>query len=562
MKSDVEAQHLSDGQISTELDRLLSDPDFHATDRNKRFLRYVANETLAGRGNAIKAYSIAVDVFGRPQSFDGTLDPIVRIEATRLRSSLSEYYEHYGKRSSVSIELPRGRYVPIFHSTGLSNASQSDAANPPVDEQASSNRQAVVSSRVLRRLMALPIMLSAAVALTLVCAVSVMAWQTSRHNLSEKPTVVIKWTPEGTVPTAESIAVRDALMVALSQFQTLRVISEQAGFKSDSSTSHNYRVDLKYGSEDVTQFVWWSLVDPDTGELLRSGREAGLGQNAKQQLVSRLASQLAGLKGVINLNEVQRDLAHPTLGNGCILRSFFALEANDKIELDVARICLENTVKLRPGQPEAIAMLAMVLLQQDTGDVDRTIKTISALETASKSSSMSPSSQLAATALMQAQYTAGYVEAAIVSGRRAVSLNPNNAVLLSKLGTLLFIVGRWDEGLELVRESRTLDSSQYASSKIVLGLDAYRRGQFNDALLNSKHSGLPTSYLSHLLLTATLGQLGRSGEAEIAAKNLLEYRPGLESSFRSDMADRHVATELVVALEAGLKKAGLQVPGN
>jgi hypothetical protein len=97
-----------------ELSRLLSDPDFQCSDRNKRFLRYISDELFEGRQTAIKAYSIAVDVFGRPSSFDAAIDPIVRIEATRLRAALLRYYELHGHECEIHIDLPKGRYVPSF----------------------------------------------------------------------------------------------------------------------------------------------------------------------------------------------------------------------------------------------------------------------------------------------------------------------------------------------------------------------------------------------------------------------------------------------------------------
>lgn len=100
-------------EAQAELDSVLADTDFHCTDRNRKFLRFVAEETFHGRQDTIKAYSIAVDVFGRPASFDPSTDPIVRIEATRLRGALLRYYERV-RGHPVHIELPRGRYVPLF----------------------------------------------------------------------------------------------------------------------------------------------------------------------------------------------------------------------------------------------------------------------------------------------------------------------------------------------------------------------------------------------------------------------------------------------------------------
>ena len=81
----VEGSDVSYAEAKEELERILSDPEFHCTDRHRKFLRFVTEELVQGRGAAVKAYSIAADVFGRPPSFDPSVDPIVRIEASRLR---------------------------------------------------------------------------------------------------------------------------------------------------------------------------------------------------------------------------------------------------------------------------------------------------------------------------------------------------------------------------------------------------------------------------------------------------------------------------------------------
>jgi hypothetical protein len=100
--------------VKSALERLLSGGKLKLSERNRRFLSFVVLEALAGRGERIKAYTIAVDVFGRGSDFDPTHDPIVRIEATRLRSALSAYYEHMEPDEQVRILIPPGAYVPHF----------------------------------------------------------------------------------------------------------------------------------------------------------------------------------------------------------------------------------------------------------------------------------------------------------------------------------------------------------------------------------------------------------------------------------------------------------------
>lgn len=78
------------------------------------FLRFVVDETLAGRAERIKAYTIAADALGCDASFDPQNDPIVRVEAGWLRRALDHYYTDGGSSDPVVIELPRGHYVPAF----------------------------------------------------------------------------------------------------------------------------------------------------------------------------------------------------------------------------------------------------------------------------------------------------------------------------------------------------------------------------------------------------------------------------------------------------------------
>ncbi len=85
---------------------------FQGSQRRQRFLRYIVTETLAGRGDRLKGYNVALEVFDRDEAFDSNVDPIVRIEAARLRDKLREYYEAEGPRDPVRIDLPKGTYTP------------------------------------------------------------------------------------------------------------------------------------------------------------------------------------------------------------------------------------------------------------------------------------------------------------------------------------------------------------------------------------------------------------------------------------------------------------------
>ena len=110
----VQSPDESDKAIRDHLARILGSATFQPVDRLKRFLAFIAHEALAGRSDQLKEYVIGVQVFGKEASFDPRTDPIVRVQARRLRARLMRYYREQGQHDEVAIELPKGGYAPLF----------------------------------------------------------------------------------------------------------------------------------------------------------------------------------------------------------------------------------------------------------------------------------------------------------------------------------------------------------------------------------------------------------------------------------------------------------------
>ena len=102
-------------EIRGALGRLVASSTFRASPQLATLLCFVVERVLAGKGGRLKGYTIAVEAFGRAPDFDPQIDPIVRVEAGRLRRRLERYYADEGAGETVWIELPRGGYVPVFH---------------------------------------------------------------------------------------------------------------------------------------------------------------------------------------------------------------------------------------------------------------------------------------------------------------------------------------------------------------------------------------------------------------------------------------------------------------
>src|SRR5437867_2922834 len=92
-------------QIRAALAKLLTSSTFQQVDRLRRFLEFIVIETLGGKGGNLKEYVIGVHVFDKEPSFDPRTDPIVRVQARRLRARLARYFQEEGRADDVVIDL-------------------------------------------------------------------------------------------------------------------------------------------------------------------------------------------------------------------------------------------------------------------------------------------------------------------------------------------------------------------------------------------------------------------------------------------------------------------------
>ena len=100
--------------VVAQLDKVLGSRTFSRAESLGRLLRYLVEETVAGRSAGLKEVTIGVEALGRGSSFDPDADPIVRVQARRLRQKLEAYYRGEGLTDAIVIGLPKGAYIPTF----------------------------------------------------------------------------------------------------------------------------------------------------------------------------------------------------------------------------------------------------------------------------------------------------------------------------------------------------------------------------------------------------------------------------------------------------------------
>ncbi len=122
----------SPDQIRAQVDKILASRLFARSERLCRFLRFCVDQTLDEKSDQLKEQLVGVEVFDRKGDYDPRTDPIVRVEARRLRSKLKAYYTSSGRSDCLLIELPKGAYVPCFRMRSVGQPATQQVRPQPI----------------------------------------------------------------------------------------------------------------------------------------------------------------------------------------------------------------------------------------------------------------------------------------------------------------------------------------------------------------------------------------------------------------------------------------------
>jgi TolB-like protein len=123
------------GAVEAELDKIFHDPHFNESVILKKFLSFIVQETICGRSNCLKEYTIAINVLEKPLTFNPQENCIVRIHAGRLRRALKQYYNDLGRDDQVVITIPKGKYIPVFSKRSNLIASDLFGGQPGISDE-------------------------------------------------------------------------------------------------------------------------------------------------------------------------------------------------------------------------------------------------------------------------------------------------------------------------------------------------------------------------------------------------------------------------------------------
>lgn len=554
--------------VRAQLERLLASAEFSEARRLSAFLRYVTEETLAGRQSELKGYSIGVAVFERGADFDPNIDPIVRVEATRLRRALSQYYAGAGARDGVVIELPRGNYTPTFHTRVVTGAAANENA-----------RARFGVARFLRQ----PIWLASAVVLV-IALVSGTVWLLTRENLTgfgDAPGPVVFVLPLQNLsgdPEREYFSRGLTVEVAgeLSRFKDLVVVSPERGSEREAIAKTTvavpaYILDGSLRSSGDQVRVTAELTDGRSGAKLWSNTfDKVLTVDNLLTIESEIAASIVRAVGqpygVISQLEVRR----PSAGRpsnmqayDCVLRAYDYWRELSATLHEPVRACLERTTAQDPSYAAAWAALTFLTLDEYRygynprpglyNPLDR------ALETAQRAVAIDANNAVSFQALYAAYYFRGELDKFREAGERALALNPNSPDIVSDYGNRLALSGDWGRGIALVNRAIDLNPAHPGWYYIPLVYDAYRRGAYDEALRLTNDLQMPEFWRVHVLRTMILAEMGNADQAAQSLARVVELRPDFEQKAADYLTRWHLEPDLHRRCIESLRKAGINI---
>jgi adenylate cyclase len=509
-------------EVLEELERIFASGDFDASPRSRAFLRFIVEETLAGRQEGLTQDAIASRVFHRREDFDPTLDPIVRIQAGRLRRSLERYYLLAGARDPVRIDLPRGSYAPVL-----------GRATPP---------QEPTSAKDMRRASA---------------------------PVDDWPTVLVREFEAVTLaPELDDAAARflDHLTVELGRYRDVRVVlrREPAAPETSPGEGAGFVLSGRFSRDDRGLCLTARLVNCRNGDQVwadeyRSGSTTPIA--FREETARVIAARVASEQGVVAKLLWAERRAHPPAEltpYGGILASYQFFFNRDPADLGPAIEALRRVVAAEPECGLAWVQLCRLYTSNlvfDVAPLDTPID--EAVAHAQKGVRLDPSSQRARTALAGALLLKGELAAARAEVQSALDLNPDSLVYLEWIGWVMTLAGEWERGPDLVRRALTRNPHVIPIAHHALWLAHLHRGEIEEAYQAALQYRDPTFFLRAMMRACCLGHLGRREEAKVEVAELLAKKPDFPTKGRTLIGRLIKFPDLLERVVGGLEKAGL-----
>lgn len=503
-----------------QLQRVMKSPEFPATQQQRNFLRFVVTETLEGRADEIKAYTVATRVFGRSADFNQAVDPIVSIQANKLRRALERYYLVAGQLDPIHITIPKGTYVPAFL------------------EQ---NRRLPATAHPGHR----------------------DYW----------PTVLIR--PFQNLTGDDNLGflilgLSSELTAELSRYQDIRVLLEHPGGfgRRESDRPARFVLEGTVKGDAVGMKVVVHLVDSRTQLVVWSDTHHCTHEAARliafQEKVARaIAVKVGGESGVIfrALSREARNQPPAQFKTYEAILSYYEFELTLSPESFArAMAALTHATTIEPGCGNVWSMLARLhanAFSLEMPGFEDALAT--AAKFAKKGIALNPNAQRNRAVLALVRFFADELPASRSELNKALALNPNSLFILDGIGYLMTLLGEWERGPQLIRHTMAANPYYGVYVHYALWVDWMRQQNYERAYLEALNFKRPAIFWEPLIKAATLGKMGRIDEGRVEAAKLLALKPDFKTRGRILIGRYIKFHEIVERTIDGLRRVGVEV---
>jgi len=550
--------------IGSQLDRILASEAFTRAKRASEFLRFIVDKTLSGREDELNGQTIAVEVFGRDLEFDAGADPLVRVEAGRVRQRLAEYYMTEGQDDRVIIDVPRGAYVARF-----------------------SLRRRKSTGRLLRRaVVAFAALVILATAIVLQDGIRDRA--TIARDLQQSPPSATAG-PRLLIAPFRNVSGDSALdyfAFGLTEEIILRlhaldvdVIAGLVGFRNGDAElllddllaerEFDYMMTGAVQSVGPTLRITARLVETASGSQIWTMAFDEVTNVAnllalQSEIAERVATIVSVPYGPVFEREGALASKRPpqTLASyQCVLRSLYYSHFIDPADYRDTVACLEMALAKDPGYADAWAALANMLIYEYRMGYgqDPDAAHARALEAARMALDIDGSNSLAILAMVRISFLSGDLERFEYHAGRLLDVAPNDPLALAIVGSFFMTSNRPDRGLPLLDRALELSFRPPGWFYLGYGIDALRREDYAGALRWAQRTDMPNWYYSPLLMASTAAL---SGDVDLGSRYLartLQMVPELASRVRDDLGLWQLDAPTLDRIVEGLRIAGLEI---
>ena len=523
------------------MERVLASEEFHESDRLQSILRYVIEETLAGRAEGIKATTIAVEVFGRDIDSNSEPSSIVRVSAARLRRKLSHYYASSGQHDPVRIVIDTGSYVPTFTPNEAVDADEHVAPSlSPGGESVAINAPRPYRPRWL----------------TLVFGTALLAtfvWtffpsKAPQQAFTDKPFIAVLPLANVDGETANAGVATgyvEAVVADLTKLSGLTVMAPRSAvnaakaaiplhtLREDQGVTHVLAGSLSSQMESVRVSV--QLIDTETGEAVWAERFEGELSNWFT-LEDRLGERIAAVLSVaIDPDESKRVYLRHTSNRGAmelLRQAIISINPpNERGRIEAARSLNQRVIYLDPGFAGGYAGMSQVHSYMVLFDHSKQPEEdlTNAISYAQKAIDLDEGFGMGHSMMGLARSLSGETDQALAAVRRAVALEPGDPFSHQWLGGVLNFAGREDEAIIALQEALRLDPMEPGTPYLnILGMVYFNAEQYDlaiDVFERNRERGGPNAANMESYRAATYAALGRDAEASEVISQL-NVRPG------------------------------------